>query len=199
MKGLIEADENLLMAINGAHSEFMDFVMFWVSDKFIWIPLYVVFVAMIVSKKGVKSAFIYLLFIILTIWATDQTCCTVIRPLVERLRPCAADNPISPMIHSVIGSRYGTFGFPSAHAANTFALAMFLSLLFRKKWLTCLLFLWAFMVSYSRVYLAAHYPGDILAGFMVGGIYALAFFYVASYLQEHNFALNPWLKRNRQL
>lgn len=81
-------------------------------------------------------------------------------------------------MHIVNGYRGGRYGFPSCHAANTFALAVFLSFHFRRKPMTLLMFSWSLLVSLSRIYLGVHYPGDVLGGMLVGGLYALLFWVV---------------------
>ena len=81
-------------------------------------------------------------------------------------------NPISDMVHIVNGHRGGRYGFPSCHAANTFGLAFFVWFLFRKRWLTVFMMGWALLTCYSRVYLGVHYPGDLIAGTLVGLIAA---------------------------
>ncbi len=60
------------------------------------------------------------------------------------------------------------FGFVSSHATNSFGLAMFLSLVFRNKWFNTIIFIWAIIFSYSRIYLGLHYPGDIIGGAILG-------------------------------
>ena len=76
------------------------------------------------------------------------------------------------MVHIVNGHRGGRYGFPSCHAANTFGLAFFVWFLFRKRWLTVFMMGWALLTCYSRVYLGVHYPGDLIAGTLVGLIAA---------------------------
>lgn len=71
----------------------------------------------------------------------------------------------------------GQFGFYSSHASNTFFLATFLSFLLRKKipWFPILLFSWAILVSYSRIYLGVHFPGDIITGMVAGILLGILF------------------------
>lgn len=89
-------------------------------------------------------------------------------------------------MHIVNGYRGGRYGFPSCHAANTFALAVFLSFHFRRKPMTLLMFSWSLLVSLSRIYLGVHYPDDVLGGMLVGGLYALLFWgRVLSGVQRH--------------
>ncbi len=106
--------------------------------------------------------------IVLTIVYADQICATLIRPLVERMRPSNPNNPISEWVHIVNGKRGGRYGFPSCHAANSFGLAFFVMLLFKNRLLTLFILLWAALNSYSRIYIGVHYPGDLIAGMLVG-------------------------------
>ncbi len=167
-------DNNLLLAINGAHTPFLDTVMWWLSDKWIWIVFYVMLAAMMFRKVGYKNGITALIFIGLMIAATDMVCSQLIRPAFERLRPANLMNPISQYIHIVNGYRGGTFGFPSCHAANTFALATFLSFVMQNRKFTVAMVIWSLVICYSRIYLGVHYPGDILAGIIVGSVIATA-------------------------
>lgn len=166
-------DSEILIIINGIHTPYLDSVMWWLSDRWIWIPFYLMLTALVIKRFGWGRGIACLLFVAALITLADQTCASVIRPAVGRMRPSNPDNPISAVIHVVNDYRGGSYGFPSSHAANTFALATFLSLLFRNRTLTYVMFLWSFAVSYSRMYLGVHYPGDVAAGFVVGGLYAV--------------------------
>lgn len=112
------------------------------------------------------------------------SCATLIRPEVCRLRPSNPENPLSEMVHIVGGYRGGSYGFPSCHAANSFALASFLTLLFANRKLSLFIFAWAVLNSYSRVYLGVHYPGDLLVGAIIGTAVGLAMAFAAGYVAD---------------
>ena len=172
---LIKWDTSLLLFLNGHSTDFMDSLIFLISDKYIWLPLYLTLALAVYIRVRWVHAIIFFVVLALLITATDQTCGSLLRPMMERMRPSNLANPISPFIHIVNDYRGGRYGFPSCHAANMFALAVFLSGIFRRRWVTITLFSWAILVAFSRVYLGVHYPGDILLGSIIGITYALIF------------------------
>ena len=103
-------------------------------------------------------------------WIWIPTYCA----LTYIMRPSNLENPLSDLVHIVNGYRGGRYGFPSCHAANTFGLACFISLLFHKyRLLNVCMWLWALTTCYSRAYLGVHYPGDLLCGAIIGSIGAV--------------------------
>lgn len=179
---LSDIDARLLLIVNGAHSPFFDSVMWCISGRWIWVPFYAVLAYLLFRRMSWKCASICLVTIGLIIFAADQTCATLIRPEIGRLRPANLNNPLSSFVHVVNGYRSGRYGFPSCHAANTFALAVFMSLVIRHKWFTVMMFSWAFIVSYSRMYLGVHYFGDLFCGATIGSLFAVLFYYLQNYL-----------------
>lgn len=179
---LSDIDAHLLLIVNGAHSPFFDSVMWCISGRWIWVPFYAVLAYLLFRRMSWKRASICLVTIGLIILAADQTCATLIRPEIGRLRPANLNNPLSSFVHVVNGYRGGRYGFPSCHAANTFALAVFMSLVIRHKWFTVMMFSWAFIVSYSRMYLGVHYFGDLFCGATIGSLFAVLFYYLQNYL-----------------
>ena len=179
MEKLIEfidtADRNLFIFLNSLHHPHLDFFMYWMSDRWIWIPFYAVLVIIIASRFKWKSILI-VSSIAVTIILADQITSGIMKPLFERYRPCH-DPELLAIVHT-LNHCGGKFGLASSHAANTFALAMFIWMLFRKyySW-TWLIFLWAAVVSYSRIYLGVHYPGDILLGGITGILAAYLVFH----------------------
>lgn len=179
---LADLDARLLLIVNGAHSPFFDAVMWCISGRWIWVPFYIVLTYMLFRRFSWKRATLCLITIGLIILAADQTCASLIRPEVCRLRPANLNNPLSHLVHVVNGYRGGRYGFPSCHAANTFALAMFMSLVFRNKRFTVMMFSWAIVVSYSRMYLGVHYFGDLFCGASVCSLFAVLFYSLLKFL-----------------
>lgn len=188
-ESLLLLDKNLFLAINGFHSSFWDGVMFGISAKFTWVPLYVAVLAVII--KNWKRESIWLIIALVgCIIISDQIASGLIKELVQRLRPSHAPE-LRNMVHLVNGYSGGQFGFVSSHAANAFGFAFLSSTLFKNRKYTSVIFCWAVLVSYSRMYLGVHYPLDILGGALVGVLAALACYYAIiklrpSLLVAHN-------------
>ena len=173
-------DKTILLAINSFHSSFLDVVMFYLSEIWIFTPLFLYLIYLIYKKMGVKKTAILIVFVALLISLCDQTA-TITKKSVKRFRP-THNVEIKDNLLIVQNYRGGTYGFFSGHAANTFGIAMFLFLLFSKqtKASRFVFFIWAGLVSYSRMYLGVHYPSDIFVGMFVG----LFFGFVVYQLQK---------------
>lgn len=184
---LINIDHQILLLINSNFTPFFDDVMWIISKKFVWIPLYLLLTVLLFNKLGVRKAVLSLLLTGLLILTVDQLCASFIRPLFCRLRPSSPDNPVSELLHFVNDYRGGSYGFPSCHAANTFALVTFLSFLFRQRWIVLSLLVWSLLVSYSRIYLGVHYPLDILMGFLIGYLCARLYYSLYLFLNRYRF------------
>jgi undecaprenyl-diphosphatase len=192
---LTQLDIKWFLFLNGQHSPFWDTVMWYVSGTKTWIPLYVL-ILFFVFKKMKWQGFIALLFFALLIFFADQGSVKLFKNVFERLRPC--HNPeIQHLVHTVNGKCGGQFGFVSSHAANTFALAMFSSLFFRKRWISISFFVWAAVISYSRIYLGVHFPFDVICGGLLGmliGILTFLFFNATlHYIQKRKSREKPTL------
>lgn len=175
-------DTTLFLTINGHHSLFFDNFMTLFTGRFIWIPMYATILWILFKDFYWKRALIYLLGIIAAICLTDQTCASVIRPAVERLRPSNLENSLSELAYIVNGYRGGSYGFPSCHAANSFALASIVALIVKQRRFSWFIFGWAIINSYSRLYLGVHYPGDLLVGAIVGCSFGIICYYAARYI-----------------
>lgn len=168
---LTSLDEQILLFFNGHHGAFMDETMALITGKWIWIPFYLFLTDMLFRKLGPKYAVLTLIAVALAIVMADQICAHVIRPFIGRLRPCNPDNPIFESITLVKGIQPGGYSWPSCHAANTFALATLLSCVMRSRKFTAMIFIWATIVSISRLYCGVHYPTDILCGAAFGSVF----------------------------
>lgn len=167
---LQQLDIKWFLFLNGIHSPFWDTVMWYITSTTIWIPLYIVIV-FFTFKKFKGQAFVSLLFFGLLVLLADQSSVHLFKNIFERLRPC--HNPdIQHLVHIVNGKCGGKFGFVSSHAANTFALAVFVAFLFKNKFVSIAIILWAAIVSYSRIYLGVHFVFDVLGGALLGSIIA---------------------------
>lgn len=172
-------DQQVFLYLNGMHHPVMDSVMAWLSDKLVWIPFYAVLLFFIIRKYRIRSAYI-LIALALVIAGADQFTSGFMKPFFDRLRPCY-EPALEGLVHLVEGCG-GRYGFASSHAANTFGLAAFIWLLFKDSWPgTWLIFFWALIVSYSRIYLGVHYPLDIVTGALVGLLIAWVVFRLLDY------------------
>lgn len=178
LEALQQLDQQLLLYLNAIHSPFWDSFMGLFTAKLTWVPMYAAILYVVCRNFPPRIVLLTVLAIILTIIYADQICATLIRPWAERMRPSNPNNPISEYVHLLNGRRGGRFGFPSCHAANSFGLAFFLVLLFRQKTLNFFILSWATINSYSRIYAGVHYPGDLLAGMLVGLSGALLLYFL---------------------
>ncbi len=185
MNYLIELDKKLLLFFNSFHTPFWDTFFETFSGKIIWVPLAILIIGVIVKTKR-KEAIWILLFVVATIALADQIS-VLIKNTVERPRP-SHEITLQGLVQLVNGHKGGRFGFVSSHATNAFAFALFTSLLFRWRYYTITIFAWAVVNSYSRMYLAMHYPADIIGGTLLGLALGGAMFYAMRKLRPQTLA-----------
>ena len=173
MEEIILEDKQAMIFLHNLGSSTFDPFWILVSEKWFWIPLYVIFLYFLYKNFNKKSLFYILLFVALGITASDQIA-NIFKFGFERLRPCH-DPSLEGLLREVKCG--GKFGFYSAHSSNSFFVATYLTILLGKKikQLPYFLFVWAAIVAYSRVYLGMHFPGDIIVGAIMGILLALFF------------------------
>ena len=179
MVTLLGIDSDILLWINGHYAEWLDQVMWFVSRAKTWIPLYVLLVGLIAWRyRNWRTVLLILIGFGIAVGLSDYICSGILKPLVCRLRPThePAIDPIH-LVHDYVGGRYG---FCSSHAANSMAIGLLFSLLYKNKTATVLLMAWVAVVCYSRMYVGAHYPSDIMAGLLIGSLWAALSWWVLS-------------------
>ncbi|MBR0038123.1 MAG: phosphatase PAP2 family protein [Bacteroidales bacterium] len=197
-------DKELILWLNYDGGPWFDQLWYFVAGKFTWLPLYLFLLWLLYRqckplKFHGKHFVLILLITVLVVVLCDQIASGLIKHWVERPRPSRSDSGISDMIHIVNHYRGGHYGFVSSHASNTWGIALWFMLLWRKGGqfrplkqgmgiIFTVLIAYSILNCYSRIYLGVHYPGDILGGLVVGTIVALfCYFVVYRYTKK-------WLK-----
>jgi len=173
---LIELDQKLFLLLNKLALPALDPVMLAISSHWFWFPVYIFLASWFIWKYRVKGL-IPLGLLFLTLLLTDQASVHLFKEAFERLRPCHEPG-VMEKTRLVAATCGGQFGFVSSHAANSFGLAAVSNSLIRKRWYTWAIFIWAIIVSYSRIYLGVHYPGDIIGGMILGSILAVIIVFI---------------------
>ena len=177
-ESLIELDRQLLLAVNGSESLYLDTLVHTLTTALTWVPLYVsLFYLVLRNNDSVVKILLIVGSAALCVILAGTIDDTIVKPLVGRWRP-AHDPQIGAVVDIVNDYRGGRFGFFSAHACNTFSIALFFSLLVRSRLLAFFLVTWSFINCWTRLYLGVHFPGDILVGLVWGAIVGSCVYYL---------------------
>lgn len=202
--GLLPAERDLFFALNGSDSIFWDHVMWAISGRFIWIPLFLFLIFLFFYKTPRKEGMLMLLFFIVLFVLCDQVSSSVFKPVFHRFRPTHHPD-FENLVDIVNGYRGGLYGFISGHATNSFGLAVFIALVFRNRLVTLVTLFWAAVNSYSRIYLGVHFVSDIVAGAIVGTLIAVLLYEIYAW-SRHRFLhvadnrkrLSPYTQKHAQ-
>ena len=184
MDQLSAIDTDLFLYLNGLHIDWLDKVMVLITDMWVWLPLYLLLIYWTVKQYGKRCWWVFLAIGVVVL-CSDQLSAHVCKPLFQRLRPCY-NADLQDLIYLPKGLAGGKYSFVSSHAANTFAIAAFLTPALRlyRPWAGLALYLWAFISSYSRIYIGYHYPGDIICGAILGILVGLVLWKVFQIIQR---------------
>jgi undecaprenyl-diphosphatase len=143
--------------------------MYWMSDARVWTPLYLFFLWAIAKVYNWKTAFLTLLGVLVVVTFCDRISVELFKEVFERYRP-SRNLELYDQVHIVNDYRGGKYGFVSSHATNFFGICTFLFMILKRPYpkQAPYIFLFAALVSYTRIYLGVHYPADILAGGVLG-------------------------------
>lgn len=176
LEKLLQYDAQLFLFLNSLGNEHWDGFWLLITNRFASIPLYLVLLFLIWKHFNWKQTLLILVTVTLMIVATDQLANLFKYLLVQRPRPCRIPSLLEQM--RFLADYCGRYGYFSAHAGSSMALAVFVGLLLKKpyKYLPFLLLFWAAIIAYSRIYIGVHYPLDIITGMMVGAVLGWSFF-----------------------
>jgi len=161
---------------NGANESFLVAWMPLLREKWIWLPVYAFILSFVLRNFKLDSALFFIGFLFITIGTTDLVTSQILKKEIKRLRPCAYED-VNLNLLVPCGSGYS---MPSSHAANHFALSLFLvfgfsgcSILIRMA-----LILWAVLISVAQIFVGVHFPSDVIIGALVGGLMAWSLYQI---------------------
>ncbi|MGI9551061.1 MAG: phosphatase PAP2 family protein [Aurantibacter sp.] len=177
LETLLEYDRELFLFLNNLGGSGWDDFWLFVTNKWSSIPVYLLLLLLSLKQFGPKRTLMVLMVVTLMILSTDQLA-NFIKYGVQRLRPCF-DTDVNELMRQVKDAceNRGRFGYFSAHAANSFAVAIFFTGLLRSMYAQIGIFLivWAIFIAYSRIYIGVHFPLDVLSGMLIGALFGWLF------------------------
>ena len=176
-------DEYLLLSLNGSDSIFLDGCMTVYTSMAIWMPLALMLIYVLAKNNSTKDFMFLLLVVAAVVGLTDFISSGLCKPFFERWRP-TRDPVLMYVVDVVNETRGGSYGFTSSHAANSFGIATFVILLIKNRALSVSLVVWASMNAFTRIYLGVHYPGDIIAGTLIGVSVGVLMYLLYSFIKK---------------
>jgi len=164
---LRHCDRELFLFINSHHNATFDWIMWQVSVPLVSLPLYIYILYRIFKKYPRNIVWYAFLTIIVSVGLSNTISSEILKPIVHRLRPSHVPE-LQKYIHLIRNYSGGMYGFASSHAANMTAIAVCTTYFFTKRTISYITISWALLISYSRIYLGVHYPGDVFAGILIG-------------------------------
>lgn len=174
MDFITNLDTELFLFLNGLHVSWLDPIMTFISGKITWAPFYIILLYLLI-KNYKRQSILIIIGVILLIFCSDQISSSVFKPIFERPRPCH-NEAIKDLVYLPNGHCGGAYGFISSHACNVFALAVYITSFLKKYYgkIGWVMFIWASLVAYSRIYMGVHYPCDVIVGALIGALIGIA-------------------------
>lgn len=167
LERILDYERNLFFLLNGSDYATLDRFMWLYSGKIVWLPLAAFITFALIYRKDWRESILILLSITVVVALCDQFASHIFKPMFTRFRPTHHPDFMNE-VDTVFGYRGGRYGFISSHAANAFGFAMYMALLFRDRFFTWVIFIWAIVTAYTRIYLGVHFISDIVPGALLG-------------------------------
>jgi membrane-associated phospholipid phosphatase len=172
---MLESLQNIDYAVfdginQGLSNPFFDTLMPIIRNKKTWFPFYVLLALYLWRSKN-KQALLIIAFGVVSISLSDVISSHFLKEYFGRTRPCNLVG-FAEHVNLVLEQCSGAYSFPSSHASNHFALAVFLSLVLRKTYASIGFLLWAGSIAFAQVYVGVHFPSDVIAGAIFGSVLA---------------------------
>ncbi|TLU88024.1 MAG: phosphatase PAP2 family protein [Chlorobium sp.] len=181
-----------LLNLRLVHPAADDLMIYLTTISLSW-PVIFLAVVFILLRRG-KSAFLIISVALLAIGMADVVASGFLKPLVQRIRPCFALEHVRLLVNQP-----NSYSFASSHAANSAAVATVIWIFFHRgrlveKVFTCIMIMDALAISWSRVYVGVHYPGDVLAGMLIGICSALLIYLLLTWVMKNIMHTRPSLR-----
>lgn len=177
LEKILVYERDTFFLFNGSDSAYLDRFMWLFSGKAVWLPLAAFILWVLIYKKNWRESLLILLAITLVITLCDQFASHLCKPIFTRFRPTHHPDFMD-QVKTVFDYRGGLYGFMSSHAANAFGFVTFMALLMRNRLFGWVLFGWAVLTAYSRVYLGVHFISDIVPGALVGTLFGVLVYFL---------------------
>lgn len=188
-------DSQLTLEINSANTVFFDGIIQNVTNTTFWIPVFIFVLYLIYHNNTTRDTFLVLGIFAITMLVSNTVCLALVKPWAERLRPLE-DPSLCNYLHLIPGYHPEGFSFYSSHSSNAFIIAVFTSLLFRHTKFTLFICTWAAIVAYTRIYLGAHFLGDVLVGITAGSLFGSLGYLLLYYIQAKKHSKRKLISSN---
>ena len=194
LERILDHERDLFLFLNSLQSQFGNQFMWLFSGKITWVPASALFIIILLYQNRQRWKEVILIFVAIALVITlcDQFASSFCKPFFARFRPTHHPDFMDE-VNTVFDYRGGLYGFISSHAANAFGFATLTSIIFKNRLYSITIFLWAFVNSYSRIYLGVHFISDIVPGIVVGLVFGYIVYVLFELLHYKLFPFKPYL------